>query len=68
MTKPLTDPTLLSVIESAKTVVDLYFQAAKAPDDTLTGWSLDDRHPQIIEQLLPFYSWIYQYYFRVQTD
>ncbi len=68
MTKPLTDPTLLSVIESAKTVVDLYLQAAKAPDDTLRGWSLDDRNPQIIEQLLPFYSWIYQYYFRVQTD
>ncbi len=68
MNKLFTDQTLLSMIQSVKTVVDLYLQASAAPANTLTGWSLDDRNPQIIEQLLPFYSWIYKYYFRVQTD
>lgn len=46
----------------------LLLRATLAPPDTLTGWSLADRNPQIIEQLLPFYGWLYEYYFRVQTS
>ena len=60
--------TLSSVIESAKVCADLYLKASLAPANTLTGWSLDDRDPQIIEQLMPFYGWVYKYYFRVTTD
>jgi 1-acyl-sn-glycerol-3-phosphate acyltransferase len=60
--------TLSSVIQSAKVCVDLYLQALLAPAHTLTGWSLDDRNPQVIEQLMPFFGWIYQSYFRVESD
>jgi hypothetical protein len=38
------------------------------PPNKLTGWSLEERQPQVIEKLLPFYGWFYQYYFRVKTD
>jgi 1-acyl-sn-glycerol-3-phosphate acyltransferase len=29
---------------------------------------LDDRDPEIIEKLMPFFGWVYKYYFRVQSD
>ena len=61
-------PTLVSLVQSAGTLVDLYLKASWAQADTLTGWSLDDRDPQIIEKLMPFFGEVYQYYFRVQTD
>ena len=32
------------------------------------GWSLDERNPQVIESLMPFWEWFYRYYFRVTTD
>lgn len=32
------------------------------------GWSLNQRDPQFIEQLMPFFEWFYRYYFRVTTD
>lgn len=60
--------TLVSIIQSAITFADLYRKASLASSTTLTGWSLDDRDPKIIEQLMPFFSLVYQYYFRVQTD
>ncbi len=60
--------TLVSLIQSAGIVTDLYLKASLAGANTLTGWSLNDRNPQIIEQLMPFFGWIYQYYFRVKTD
>jgi 1-acyl-sn-glycerol-3-phosphate acyltransferase len=60
--------TLVSLIQSAGIVTDLYLKASLAGANTLTGWSLDDRNPQIIEQLMPFFGWVYQYYFRVKTD
>lgn len=59
---------LVSTIQSAKIFVDLYLKACFYPAHTLTGWSLDDRDPYIIEQLMPFFSWVYQHYFRVETD
>ena len=59
---------LVSLIQAAAGCVDLYLQADSANPSTLTGWSLDDREPQIIEQLMPFFGWVHQYYFRVQTD
>lgn len=60
--------TLVSMIQSAGIFADLYLQASLATPDTLTGWSLDDRDSKIIEKLMPFFGWVYQYYFRVQTD
>ena len=59
---------LVSLIQSAGIVADLYLKASLATADTLTGWSLDERDPQVIEKLMPFFGWVYQYYFRVQTD
>jgi 1-acyl-sn-glycerol-3-phosphate acyltransferase len=59
---------LVSTIESAKVLVESYLKASIANVNTLTGWSLDDRDPQIIEQLMPFVGWVYHNYFRVQTD
>ena len=60
--------TLVSIIQSARVVADLYLKASSAKANTLTGWSLDDRNPQIIEQLMPFFGLVYRYYFRVKTD
>ncbi|MEM7759783.1 MAG: lysophospholipid acyltransferase family protein [Cyanobacteria bacterium P01_A01_bin.40] len=57
-----------ATIQSAKALVELYLEASLAKANTFTGESLSDRNPQIIEQLLPFFGWIYQNYFRVQTD
>lgn len=61
-----TSETISSIIPSAVTLTELYLQAASAHH--LTGWSLKERSPQVIEKLLPFYAWLYQYYFRVITD
>lgn len=33
-----------------------------------SGWSLTERDPQVIEQLMPFWGFLYQYYFRVKTS
>ncbi|ASC70745.1 hypothetical protein XM38_016910 [Halomicronema hongdechloris C2206] len=55
-------------LKAAATVVEQYVRARLAPADTLTGWSLDDRDPDTISALLPFYGWLYRHYFRVQTD
>ena len=60
--------TLASIIQAAGVFADLYLQASLAPANTFTGWSLDDRDPQVIEQLMPFFDWVYRDYFRVQTD
>jgi 1-acyl-sn-glycerol-3-phosphate acyltransferase len=59
---------LVSTIKSAKVLVESYLKASVANVNTLTGWSLDDRNPQIVEQLMPFVGWLYRNYFRVQTD
>lgn len=32
------------------------------------GWSLTERNPKVIEQLMPFWGFLYQYYFRVKTS
>jgi 1-acyl-sn-glycerol-3-phosphate acyltransferase len=32
------------------------------------GWSLDERDPQTINSLMPYWEWFYQHYFRVKTD
>lgn len=58
----------VSTIKSAKVLAELFLKASVANVNTLTGWPLDDRNPQIIEQLMPFVGWVYRNYFRVQTD
>jgi 1-acyl-sn-glycerol-3-phosphate acyltransferase len=32
------------------------------------GWSLQERDPQVIESLMPYWEWGYRYYFRVKTE
>ena len=59
---------IVATIESLKAFMRLYWQASLANADTFTGFSLSDRDPKIIEQLMPFVGWVYQNYFRVQTD
>jgi 1-acyl-sn-glycerol-3-phosphate acyltransferase len=66
--KPQPIQILGELIDATRTLADLYLKAALAPANTLNGLSLDERHPPTIEKLLPFYGWLYRYYFRVQTD
>ncbi|MDB9375232.1 lysophospholipid acyltransferase family protein [Nodularia sphaerocarpa] len=40
----------------------------KQKRETKLGWSLDERDPQFIESLMPLLSFLYNYYFRVQTS
>ena len=67
MNYPQTDD-VAAVLESAKALAESYLQSSSASANTFTGLSLDDRNPQVIERLMPFFGWIYQNYFRVQTD
>ena len=53
---------------AAGTVLKLFLQASLAPANSLTGWSLGDRNPALIDQMLPFFDWMYHHYFRVKTD
>ena len=32
------------------------------------GWSLDERDPKFIEQVMPYWKWFYDHYFRVKSD
>ncbi|MDJ1173632.1 lysophospholipid acyltransferase family protein [Roseofilum capinflatum] len=32
------------------------------------GWSLDERNPEVIESWMSIWGWLYDYYFRVQTE
>lgn len=63
---PLSSPA--SFAASALDFGRLFVQASQAPADSLTGLSLEDRDPAIIERLLPFFDWVYHYYFRVTTE
>ncbi|AFZ56664.1 acyltransferase family protein [Anabaena cylindrica FACHB-243] len=40
----------------------------KHPQKTKLGWSLDERDPKFIENLMPVLGVLYNYYFRVQTS
>lgn len=35
---------------------------------TALDWALDQRDPQVIRSFMPFWEWLYRYYFRVQTS
>lgn len=37
-------------------------------DKNFFGWSLTQRDPDTIKQLMPFWEFLYKYYFRVQTS
>jgi len=51
-----------------KVVFDLWLQATFAPSNAFNGWSLEDRNPQVIQQLMPMLDWLYYDYFRAQTS
>lgn len=55
-------------IKAIQKLGELYLKAILASPHTLTGWSLDDRDPDVIKKLMPCYDWLYHYYFRVKTD
>lgn len=58
----------LRFISAFNTVCKLWLQASQAPSNHLNGWSLDDRDPQVIKQLMPLLDWFYRDYFRLQTS
>jgi 1-acyl-sn-glycerol-3-phosphate acyltransferase len=67
--QPLSPQTTLTDLgPAAATMLKLLAQAAGAPQDSLTGYSLGDRNPALIDQMLPFFDWFYHHYFRVKTD
>ena len=33
-----------------------------------SGWSLNHRNPAVIRSFMPFWDWLYRYYFRVQSS
>lgn len=37
-------------------------------DKTYDGLSLNQREPKFIQSLMPFWGWLYRYYFRVETS
>lgn len=53
---------------SGKTAAELLLQASLAPADRFTGWSLEDRNPETIRKLMPYFGWFYDHYFHVKTD
>lgn len=61
-------PSFLSIFPALHTVSNLYFKAERLSANTLKGWSLAERDPRVIEQLMPWWEWLYRYYFRVSTD
>jgi 1-acyl-sn-glycerol-3-phosphate acyltransferase len=61
-------PPFLSVVPALKTVSELYANVEQMPSNQFQGWLLSDRDPQVIEQLMPWWGWLYHYYFRVSTD
>ncbi len=44
------------------------FLISKNLDKQYYGWSLEARNPEVIKQLMPFWAWFYDNYFRVKTD
>jgi 1-acyl-sn-glycerol-3-phosphate acyltransferase len=42
--------------------------SAKRSPSPLSGWSLDQRDPDTIRAIMPFWDWLYHHYFRVQTS
>jgi 1-acyl-sn-glycerol-3-phosphate acyltransferase len=57
-----------SIFPALKTFSDLCVNAAQAPAGTLTGRSLKERDPKILDQLMPSWAWLYDHYFRVSSD
>jgi 1-acyl-sn-glycerol-3-phosphate acyltransferase len=61
-------PHFFSIFPALKTFSDLYIKAAQAQTGTLTGRSLQERDPKVLDQLLPVWEWLYHHYFRVSSD
>lgn len=70
---PLLDPlhprtTAADFGPTIATMARLFLKASQVPANQLTGRSLGDRNPALIEEMLPFFDWFYHHYFRVKTD
>lgn len=44
------------------------FFAQNSQSDSVQGWSLEARDPQVIDSLMPYWEWFYRHYFRVKTS
>lgn len=60
--------TQLPTISAVKAFFELWVQATLVAADRLSGWSLEDRNPEVIERLLPLLDWMYHTYFRAHTS
>ena len=58
-------PDLGALFSALQSVADVFQTPAPGACD---GWSLGDRDPQVIEKIMPFWQWLYDYYFRVTSD
>lgn len=38
------------------------------PVDSLEGWSLNGRNPEVLRQIMPLMGWLYEHYYQVSTD
>ncbi len=61
-------PDFWSILPALRSIYGLVLNAAQMPVGTLVGRSLADRDPSVIDQLLPWWEWLYRYYFRVTSD
>ncbi|HIK44688.1 MAG TPA: 1-acyl-sn-glycerol-3-phosphate acyltransferase [Leptolyngbyaceae cyanobacterium M65_K2018_010] len=69
VTEPLLPQTTWATLGPATiTFLRLFWQASWASPASCNGWSLDDRNPALIDQMLPFFDWFYHHYFRVKTE
>lgn len=59
---------LFRFISAFNAFCTLWTRATLAPSTSLNGWSLNDRDPRVIQQLLPLLAWLYHDYFHVQTS
>ena len=63
---PLTRPQDLGSVVA--TMGQLAREANRYPIGSLDGRSLADRDPDKIDQMLPFFDWVYHHYFQVKSD
>ena len=75
---PLDLHSLLLALQSASGVVAKQIRSPLLSNDLsdgpnhstvgLDGWSLSDRNPAVLAQMMPLMGWFYDHYYRVSTD
>ena len=65
---PAIAPDFWSILPALQSIFFLCLKTAQMPPSLFTGRSLTDRDPEVLNQLLPWWEWLYRYYFRVTSD